>query len=286
MKILVTGATGFIGNHIIELLIKEGNIVVASSSDRNKASKFKWFDKVIYKEYKIGKTIQPTDLYNYFESPEKIIHLAWDGLPNFKSLSHFEENLWAQYFFLKVLINSGVKDVTVTGTCLEYGLKEGQLHEYDCVSPITAYGIAKNTLRLFLEQLAKTIPFSLKWIRLFYLYGPGQHVKSILPQLQAALDRGDKEFKMSGGEQIRDYLPVEKVAENIIRIALQNKVTGIINCCSNNPITINQLVEDYLKKTKRSIKFIRGAYPYPDYEPMRFWGDNEKLNKIITRIEQ
>ncbi len=87
---------------------------------------------------------------------------------------------------------------------------------------------------------------------------------------------------MSGGEQERDYLPVEKVAEYIVAVALQNDVNGIINCCSGKPIKIKELVTNYLKENNADIKLNRGYYPYPDYEPMSFWGDDTKLKQILN----
>ncbi|MES2837545.1 MAG: NAD(P)-dependent oxidoreductase, partial [Bacteroidota bacterium] len=88
------------------------------------------------------------------------------------------------------------------------------------------------------------------------------------------------EFNMSLGEQVRDYLPVTTVSKNIIIFALQHKIEGIINCCSGKPITIKQLVENYLKEKNKYIKLNLGFFPYTDYEPMKFWGD-EKKSKII-----
>jgi dTDP-6-deoxy-L-talose 4-dehydrogenase (NAD+) len=85
---------------------------------------------------------------------------------------------------------------------------------------------------------------------------------------------------MSGGQQVRDYLPVEEVAVNLVAVALQNKVTGIINCCSGQPITVEALVKKYLVEKNKTIKLNLGYYPYPDYEPMEFWGENTKLKKI------
>ncbi|MCK4859475.1 MAG: NAD-dependent epimerase/dehydratase family protein, partial [Candidatus Omnitrophica bacterium] len=120
-----------------------------------------------------------------------------------------------------------------------------------------------------------------KWIRLFYMYGNGQNPSSLLPQLDNALERGDEIFNMSGGEQLRDYLPVEKVAEYVTKISLQNKVLGVINCCSGKPISIRKLVENHMKNRGKTIKLNLGYYPYSDYEPMAFWGDNTKLNSII-----
>jgi nucleoside-diphosphate-sugar epimerase len=87
---------------------------------------------------------------------------------------------------------------------------------------------------------------------------------------------------VSGGEQIRDFMPVEEVASAIVNIALQNKVSGIINCCSGKPVTVKDFVQSYLLQQNKEIKLNPGYYPYPDYEPMRFWGDNTKLKTIIN----
>ena len=100
-------------------------------------------------------------------------------------------------------------------------------------------------------------------------------------QLDRALEKGETVFNMSGGEQLRDYLPVEKVAEYLVKIAIQNQVSGLINCCSGSPISIRKLVENYLEKKQKSIHLNLGYYPYPDYEPMAFWGDDKKLKAAL-----
>ena len=147
--------------------------------------------------------------------------------------------------------------------------------------PENPYGRAKDSLRKQLELLQVHYPFALKWTRLFYMYGKGQNPNSLLSQLDKALLAGEKVFNMSGGEQVRDYLPVDQVAENIVRIALQKKEEGIINNCSGLPITVRSFVENYLKKINKSMVLNFGYYPYPDYEPMKFWGDTSKLQKAL-----
>ena len=211
-----------------------------------------------------------------------MIHLAWEGLPNYKSLFHFESNLPKHCLLLKNLIENGLNDLVVTGTCLEYGMQEGSLTEEMLAQPANPYALAKDTLRKFLYELQKMHPFVLKWVRLFYLYGKGQNPNSLLSQLERALENDDKIFNMSEGEQMRDYLPVERVADYICKIALQQKISGIINCSSNEPVTVKQFVENYLQRINKSILLNLGYYPYPDYEPMSFWGDNYKLKRIIT----
>ena len=179
------------------------------------------------------------------------------------------------------MIENGLNDLTVSGTCLEYGMQEGRLNEDIESMPIVPYATAKDALRKALEELNDQHNFSLKWPRLFYTYGQGQNPNSLLSQLDKALTNHEPVFNMSGGKQVRDYLPVEKAAEFIIKIALQKKLTGVINCCSGKPVTIEQFVRDYLQKKNRNIELNLGFYPYADYEPMSFWGDNHKLKTIL-----
>jgi nucleoside-diphosphate-sugar epimerase len=281
-KILVTGATGFIGSYVIPELIKQGFSVIASSANEEKAKHAKWFSKSAYVAFDL-KYFDPTiNYYDFFHRPDAMIHLAWEGLPNYKSKFHVEENLPRHKDFLANLITNGLTDLTVTGTCLEYGMQEGCLKENMPVFPSNPYAMAKNELRKFLEGLPSEYPFSLKWVRLFYMYGKGQNPNSLLSQLDRALANHEEKFNMSGGKQTRDYLPVEKVAEYILKIALQNKITGVINCSSGQPVTVTEFVNDYLKKVKKHISLIFGYYPYPDYEPMHFWGDNSKLKIILN----
>ncbi|GAH30786.1 unnamed protein product [marine sediment metagenome] len=280
MKVLVTGATGFIGNYVVRELLKQGHQVMTTSKNSEKARMYEWFSQVQYIPYDLN--VVQENLFQFFREPDVVIHLAWEGLPNYKDLFHFERNLFTNYRFLKNLLEDGLKSLTVTGTCMEYGLQNGCLSEDTPTKPTTPYSLAKDTLRKFLEQLQQKYHFSFKWIRLFYMYGKGQNPSSLLPQLDKALDRGDEIFNMSGGEQLRDYLPVEKVAEYVNEISLQNKILGIINCCSGKPISIRKLVENHMKNRGKTIKLNLGYYPYSDYEPMAFWGDNTKLKSIIN----
>lgn len=279
MKILVTGASGFIGNYVVEELLMQGHQVITTSRHSEKARMYEWFSQVQYIPYDLN--VVQEDLFQSFREPDVVIHLAWEGLPNYENVFHFERNLFTNYRFLKNLLEGGLKSLTVIGTCLEYGLQNGCLSEDTPTQPTNPYSLAKDTLRKFLEQLQKKYRFSFKWLRLFYNFGEGQGDKSLLSQLETAIQKKEKSFNMSGGEQLRDYLPVEKTAEYIVKIAIQSEVCGIINCCSGTPISIKRLVEEYLIKKRESMDLNFGYYSYPDYEPMFFWGNNDKLKNIL-----
>lgn len=281
-KVLVTGATGFIGEYVVEELLKQGCTVIATSANMQKAKEASWIQQVTYIPFDLGQFDEAVDYYQHFRQPDLMIHLAWEGLPNYKADFHINRNLPLHIAFLTNIIKHGLPDLTITGTCFEYGMQEGALREDMPTAPTNYYGQAKDELRRFLEELQQSQPFVFKWVRLFYMYGKGQNPNSLLSQLDKALDSGEAVFNMSGGEQVRDYLPVTTVASYIVQIALQKTVTGIINCCSGKPVTVKQFVLDYLKEKNKSITLNLGHYPYPDYEPMRFWGDNSKLKTIVN----
>ncbi|GAC1452319.1 MAG: NAD(P)-dependent oxidoreductase [Chitinophagaceae bacterium] len=280
-RILVTGATGFIGNYVIEELLKKNCQVIASSSSAEKARLFLWFSRVQYIPFDLASFDHTTDYYALFDCPDAMIHLAWEGLPNYKAAFHYEVNLPRHFSFLQNMVQHGLKSLSVTGTCFEYGMHGGLLSEDMPSAPANPYAMAKDALRKLLEELELSIPFDFKWIRLFYMYGRGQNPNSLFSQLKKALDEKAPVFNMSSGEQVRDYLPVEKVAEYIVKIVLQQRVGGIINCCSGHPVSVKQLVEKILQTENATIHLNLGYYPYTDYEPMAFWGDIKKLKQIL-----
>jgi nucleoside-diphosphate-sugar epimerase len=281
-KVLVTGATGFIGNYVVQQLLHKGFSVIATSSSEEKAKTAEWYRDVTYIPFNFNEFDNSINYLNFFQKPDLVIHLAWEGLPNYKDDFHLTKNLPLQKSFLQNLLQNGLKDLTVTGTCFEYGMREGCLTEKMECEPANPYAIAKNELRKELEKSTTAYNCSFKWIRLFYMYGKGQSPKSLISQLDKALENGDEIFNMSGGEQVRDFLSIEKVAVYIVAIATQQKVYGIINCCSGQPVTVKQFVTGYLQIKEKAIQLKLGYYPYPDYEPMRFWGDDTKLKSIIT----
>lgn len=278
MKIAVTGATGFIGRHVVAETEQHSisPILMCQPAAEIPLPLSKHVAVLIDMKY------PPANAFDLLGRPDTLIHLAWAGLPNYKSLHHFEEELPTQYRFIKGLVASGLKNLVVTGTCFEYGMQSGPLNEDVETRPSNPYGFAKDTLRRQLEYLQQVRPFNLTWARLFYLYGEGQAENSLLPQLRKAVEQGDKIFNMSGGEQLRDYLPVTEVAKYLVLLAMTNKNNGIVNICSGKPVSVRKLVEGWIKENGWTIALNLGYYPYPNYEPMAFWGSQKKLSQCLV----
>lgn len=276
MKIAVTGATGFIARHLIPILKIEHEIV-AIARFGNSSAQYPWLNGI--EKLSLDVTHPQGDVFALMGKPDKLIHLAWGGLPNYKSSNHLIEGAM-QLLFLKNALESGLRDLTVTGTCFEYGMRDGKLSEDDITLPANPYGLAKDSLRKALEFLAAEHECVFRWTRLFYMYGEGQNEHALFSQLDRAIENGDEVFNMSGGEQLRDFLPAEEAANYIALLAIQNNSTGVINCCSGKPVSVRKLVENRISDKLAKISINLGFYPYPDYEPMAFWGDDSKLKHL------
>ena len=266
-KVIVTGATGFIGQHLVPLLLSHGFDVTAISRDVRKAKSFEWFDAVKFVSMDISEDVRNLDI----SSGMSLIHLAWSDLSNYNSAVHFEYNLPQSYNFIKSCINSGVSQVLVSGTCFEYGFQSGPIASNTKTCPNNPYGFSKDILRQQLEFLSKERSFCLQWARLFYMYGEGQNPKSVLSQLDNAIENGQAIFNMSGGEQLRDYLPIKAATHQLFDLYVSGR-EGIYNLCSGKPISVRRLVEERTRERAANIKFNFGYYPYSSHEPMAFWG--------------
>lgn len=264
MKIGLTGASGFIGRHVHAELERRG------------------VDAVVLGRPEFDIHADTDASYQRAGRPDALIHLAWGGLPNYQSPNHAQVEGPAHYRFLHAMIAGGLPHLLVAGTCFEYGLRSGALNEEMAVTPANAYGQAKDTLRRQLQTLQRQRRFGLTWARLFYLHGSGQAANSLWPLLQAAAARGDPEFPMSGGEQLRDYLPVEAVAAMIAELALRRNNDGVVNVCSGRPVTVRSLVEGWIREQGWTIVPKLGHFPYPQHEPMAFWGDRSKLDHCLS----
>lgn len=279
MKIVVTGASGFIGRHVVVQSLLGGHTVAAVVSGGTQGLGEFCSDSIEV----VSADISSFDdaALNQIARADVCIHLAWGSLNDFNSLAHITDELPAQLRFLTALLERGLKRLVVAGTCLEYGMVQGALREDIVTDPVTPYGLAKDALRRSLDFHRKTHSGTVIWARLFYLYGDCPGRRTLFMQLKEAAGRGDAEFAMSAGEQLRDYLPVEEVAAQLVALSVASSAHGIYNVCSGHPISVRHLVERWIAEHGWTISPKLGVYPYPSYEPLAFWGDDRRIREVM-----
>lgn len=274
MRVAVTGASGFVGRHVVKALTARGAHVVAAVHQTTSHA----LDGIECAALDIASPGE--DPFSTLGRPDVLVHLAWAGLPHYRASSHIDEELPKQRQFLRACIDGGLQRVAIAGTCLEYGMASGELDESHDAEPTIAYAQAKHQLATDIEQACIAANVDFLWLRLFYLYGEGQAPTSLYSQLHAAVRRGDSHFPMSPGDQQRDFLPIDAAASHIAALALEAQ-TGHVNICSGTPITIHAMATRWLAQWGADIVLERGVYPYPDYEPFAFWGSTRKLHASL-----
>ena len=276
MKIAITGATGFIGQHVRNVLAKTDNDVVLVVRYVERVG-----DKSAREEIVAADLSQArTDWFQLFGRPDIVLHLAWGGLPNYMDCYHVDVELPTQLRFLTALINSGLKKLVVTGTCYEYGISRGALSEDQETNPNTPYGIAKDRLRKELFELRSTQHFDLTWARIFYPYGEGQSESSIYSQLTRAISNNEKEFAIGSGTQMLDFIQVTTVAKALLAFVTEIKGIGLINVGSGDPQTVIEFVERLICRFESNIVPKVGVINDREYESISFWSDNNLLDSL------
>ena len=278
MNILVTGGTGFIGKNLVPALLARGHNLTLISRSASKVKAFSWASSVNIIESDLSSVISETLNGHNFDS---LLHLAWSNLPNYQNTIHISEGLPGDLKFLSLAIKEKIPQIIVTGTCLEYGMQSGELKEEQPTIPNTPYGYAKDVVRKSLEYMKVEYDFTLKWIRLFYIYGNNQRESTLFGQLDSAIDKGETVFNMSMGKQLRDYSSIENIVRYLCAIVESNNIEGVINCCSGKPISVEALVEARCEEKGSTITLNKGFYKIPNYEPIEFWGSNSKLKSIL-----
>ncbi|MCR5202248.1 MAG: NAD-dependent epimerase/dehydratase family protein [Lachnospiraceae bacterium] len=273
MKVLVTGANGYIGQGVVRALLSKGCEVIATDFN---------LENVDEKAVKMpGNIFEIEDPFSYFEKPDVVLHLAWrDGFKH-ASLNHIND-LPNHYAFLRSLIEGGLKHLTVLGSMHEVGFFEGSINENTPTNPQSNYGIAKNALRQSLELLKKDYDFVFQWVRGFYIVGNTEYGCSIFSKITEASKKGQETFPFTTGENQYDFIDYDVFCNQVASVAVQDKVNGIINCCSGRPMRLSERVENFISENGYDIKLEYGAFPDRPYDSKAIWGDDSKIKEIMN----
>jgi dTDP-6-deoxy-L-talose 4-dehydrogenase (NAD+) len=274
-KVLVTGANGYIGTHVVNELLKKRYNVYASDIR---------FDYVDQRATRVTTPIfsGDKDIYEKLGSPDVCIHLAWRNGFVHNSETHIQD-LYSHYTFLNNMITGGLKQLSVMGTMHEIGYWEGAIDESTPTNPSSMYGIAKNTLRQLVTLITGENHVDMKWLRAYYITGDDLRSNSIFAKIAKMEQEGKERFPFTTGTNKYDFIDIEQLAEQIVAASIQTEVSGIINCCSGNPITLSDKVEEFIRKNNFKIKLEYGAFKDREYDSKEVWGDSSKIKLIMEK---
>ncbi|MBU4682985.1 NAD(P)-dependent oxidoreductase [Cedecea davisae] len=273
-RIAVTGAQGYIGRHVVASLEKRGHDVLRIIHPASTGT-----DENVVKLDILNASSQ--ELSTALEGVESVVHLAWQAGFNHNDPSHLQ-NVMGHIEFINNLASAGIKDISIAGTMHEIGYHVGEVNENTACNPTNPYGIAKNFLRQVCFNLASKNDLSIKWLRMYYITGDDRHSNSIFTKILLAEDEGKKTFPLNSGEMLYDFINVEELGLQIATAALQNEVTGIINCCSGKPVSLRTAVERFIKENGLSIKPEYNVFPSRSYDSPAVWGGSQKIQKIMN----
>ncbi len=274
MRILVTGANGYLGQGIVKHILDLGHQVVAADFG---------VDLVDDRAEKMPCNLfEVNDPFHYFGSPDALLHLAWrDGFVHYSD-AHITE-LPKHYAFIKTFAESDVKTIAVMGSMHEIGFYEGCIKPETPCNPITPYGIAKNSLRQLTEMLCKQKNKNYLWLRGFYIVGNSKYGSSIFSKITAAEAEGKEYFPFTMGQNQFDFVDYGDFCEQVACAIGQDEVLGAINICSGHPEKLADRVERFIKENGYKIKLEYGAFPDRPYDSKAVWADGQKIGQIMRR---
>jgi nucleoside-diphosphate-sugar epimerase len=282
-KVLLTGATGFIGRHCLPALAAAGFDEIHAVSTREasggahnltsaaQTARVRWHRADLLSDDAAERVIARV-------RPTHLLHMAWYAEPGKYWTSPLNEDwLRASVRLFGAFAGHGGGRVVAAGTCAEYDWNhDGYCSESETpLAPATLYGECKRTLHGALDALARERGLSAAWGRIFFLYGAHEHPQRLVPSVIRALLRGEP-ARCTHGEQLRDFLDVRDVADAFVAL-LASDVRGAVNIASGEVVSLKTVVNKIAEKLNRPDLVQLGALPAPAGEPPLLAADASRL---------
>jgi nucleoside-diphosphate-sugar epimerase len=277
-RVLVTGASGFVGGPLVEKLLADGDDVHALSTrprDAPDTGRAHWHRCDLLDPVALERVVDEV-------RPERLVHLAWYvSHGRFWSAPENAEWVEASLRLLRAFADAGGRRAVLVGSCAEYSW--GGEHDLDerssPLDPRALYGVCKDGLRRVASAYASEAGLELAWGRLFFLYGPREHQDRLVPSVIRALIAGER-IATTTGAQERDFTHVDDVAGALAAV-LQSEVTGPVNVASGHGTPVAEVLDAIADLTGASHLIDRGARPTPPSEPPRIVARVGRLTREV-----
>lgn len=276
MRVLLTGATGFIGSHVARLALAQGHEVIAlvrPSSSLNRLNGVRHRLKLVEGDLRDAAALE-TSLAA--RAPEVCVHLAWYAEPG-KYLEAHEniDCLTGSLALVRMLHRIGCTRLVIAGTSLEYQNSTRPVTETSSIQPTTLYAAAKHALSLTATNVNDSDEWSVVSARIFCVYGPWEDPRRLVPFVISKLVAGER-CELSAADQIRDYLHVEDVASALFAVA-KSAVDGPINIGSSQPVTVATIATKLGQLLNRPELLDFGARPVSSNETPYLVANTQRL---------
>lgn len=278
MRIVVTGANGYLGTGVVKQLCNDGNEVIAVCHHDSEE---------IDERAKIIKSdiFSVEDPFIEFQKPDVLLHMAWKNGFVHNDNSHVDD-LPKHYSFLNKMAIGGIKKIAVLGSMHEVGFFEGSIKEETPTHPESLYGISKDALRNMTKLICKNNNIIFQWLRGYYIVGNTKHGCSIFSKITSAEEEGKKTFPFTSGQNQWDFIEYSDFAKQVAAVVEQDEINGIINICHGRPEKLADRVERFIKENNYSIKLDYGKFPDRPYDSKAVWGDETKIRMIMKNKEK
>jgi len=275
-RVLVTGATGFIGRQCLPMLLEHGYEVHGTffRKEGPHAADVHWHHADLLDGNQLSEVMRRV-------APTHLLHLAWNAIPGVY-VSSLDNVDWlrSSLHLVQLFRELGGERVVGAGTCFEYDWSYGYCREpLTPLNPSTLYGTCKHALQLALASFGEGAGLSSAWGRIFFLYGPHEYESRLVASVIRAVLRSET-APCSSGNQIRDFLHVQDVAGAFVAL-LDSRVTGPVNIASGRPVTVGEVVETIGNQLERQDLIARGALPDRPNEPSILLADVSRLTSEV-----
>lgn len=284
MKVLLTGATGFIGSHIADSLLNRDYEVIILKRRKSSLTNCKTFiDRV-----SVVNVDDSNWIFDVCEiRPNVIIHTAWNGVTS-ETRDDWESQLSNILFtneLLYIAERCKAEKFIALGSQAEYGSYSGIMTEENPVNPINKYGYLKVTISAQIRAFCKLRNINWYWLRVFSVFGERESLNWLFPNIISKMIKGGESIDLTLCEQKYAYLYVKDLAQALVSVCASQGHSGVYNISSSRPFELRQLLSIIREKVNPHFSLNFGALPYRENQAMHIEGNSQKFLREFGRFE-